>query len=158
MAGSKEPMSPLELAVHKSAARFGLALPAGLLPFLGVGVAGLAVNLILLTVLEALKAPFWLALAISLVVATLVTWLLNRRLTFAASGRRAHHEAMRYFAVALLAQSVNYGVSLAVAAAAPRLPHVIAAFVGAVVATLFSYSGQRFFTFAPARNPAEPKV
>ncbi len=146
-------MSYLATVVQRGAARFGLVLPVGLLAFLGVGVAGLAVNLVLLTVLEAAKAPFWLALAMSLVVATFVTWLLNRRLTFAASGRLAHHEALRYFAVALLAQSVNYGVSLAVAAAAPRLPHVVAALGGAVVATLFSYTGQRFFTFAPPKAP-----
>lgn len=147
-------MSYLASVVQRGAARFGLVLPVGLIAFLGVGVAGLAVNLVLLTVIEALKAPFWLALAASLIVATLVTWLLNRRLTFAASGRAAHHEAMRYFAVALAAQSVNYAVSLGVSGAAPRLPHVAAAFIGAVVATLFSYTGQRFFTFAPPKPKA----
>lgn len=146
-------MSYLATVVQRGAARFGIVVPVGLIAFLGVGVAGLAVNLILLTVLEALRAPFWLALAVSLIVATGVTWLLNRRLTFAASGRRAHHEALRYFAVALLAQSVNYGVSLSIAAALPHLPHVFAAIVGAIVATLFSYTGQRFFTFAPVAAP-----
>ncbi len=154
-------MSYLATVVQRGAARFGIILPVGLVAFLGVGVAGLAVNLILLTVLEALRAPFWLALAVSLIVATGVTWLLNRRLTFAASGRRAHHEALRYFAVALLAQSVNYGVSLSIAAALPHLPHVLAAVVGAIVATLFSYTGQRFFTFAPvaaSSDKTDPKA
>jgi putative flippase GtrA len=154
-------MSYIAIVVQRGAARFGLVLPVGLIAFLGVGVAGLAVNLVLLTVLEALKAPFWMALAGSLVAATLVTWVLNRRLTFAASGRAAHHEALRYFGVAFAAQSVNYAVSLAAAAAAPRLPHVAAALLGAVVATLFSYTGQRFFTFAPVSSSVskpEPEV
>jgi len=51
--------------------------------------------------------------------------------------------------VAGVAQSVNYVVSLGVASVLPQLIHQIDAFIGAVAATLFSYSGQRFFTFAP---------
>ncbi len=150
-------MSHLSLAVERGAARFGLVLPATLVSFLGVGMTGLAVNLALLVVLEKLHAPFALALAIALIVATAVTWFLNRRVTFAASGRRPHHEAIRYFAVALVAQGVNYAVALGIASAAPHLPHVIDAVVGAVVATLFSYTGQRFFTFAPQKSGAPQK-
>jgi putative flippase GtrA len=99
--------------------------------------------------------PFYIALAVSLLMATGVTWALNRRITFAPSGRRAHYEALRYFGVALLAQGVNYAISLTAAALLPHVPHVLDVICGAVVATLFSYTGQRFFTFAPAR-PAAP--
>jgi putative flippase GtrA len=129
--------------------RLGVPVPMNLLKFLAVGVVGLAVDLGLFSLLERVGMPWLLARAISLPVATLATWLLNRRHTFTATGRKAHHEALRYIAVTLLAQSVNYGVMIAAANVAHSLPHVLAAFAGSVVATLFSYTGQRFFTFAP---------
>lgn len=131
-------------------------LPAGLARFLGVGVVGLATNLGFLWLLERAGLPLWGALAASLVVATLVTWALNRRHTFGASGRAAHHEAMRYFGVALVAQSVSYATTLGMADLLPHIPHGVCAFTGAVVATLFSYTGQRFFTFAPAEPTPAP--
>ena len=51
-----------------------------------------------------------------------------------------------------MAQSVNYVVSLAAAGVLPHMPHIVDGFIGSVVATLFSYSGQRFFTFARAER------
>jgi putative flippase GtrA len=129
--------------------RLASLLPKGLVRFLMVGVGGLMVDLATLTTCEALGAIFPVARGVALVVATCFTWALNRRFTFEDSGRKAHHEALRYFLVAGVAQSVNYVVSLGVASVLPQLIHQIDAFIGAVAATLFSYSGQRFFTFAP---------
>ena len=151
--------------------RLRVSAPRGLAAFLLVGVVGLMVDLGIVWGLERAGLPLAGARAVSLPVATLVTWLLNRRLTFARSGRRAHHEALRYGAVALAAQSVNYVAALAIAsvlkgaphlavavlAVAPHTPHVLdllAAFCGAVIATLFSYTGQRWFTFADASRGA----
>lgn len=141
-------MTYLDRIVERSA---GLAarLPKGLVRFLMVGVGGLMVDLATLTTCESLGGPFAAARGVALIVATCFTWALNRRFTFEDSGRKAHHEALRYFLVAGVAQSVNYAVSLGVAALAPQLIHQADAFIGAVAATLFSYSGQRFFTFAP---------
>ena len=136
------------------ARRLAERLPLGLVRFLAVGVVGLATNIGLLLLLERAGLPLWAALAVSLVAATLVTWVLNRRHTFSASGRAAHHEALRYFGVALVAQSVSYATTLAMADLLPHVPHGACAFVGAVVATLFSYTGQRFFTFAPDPSAA----
>ncbi len=140
------------------AGRLGLVLPRGLHKFLGVGFVGLAVDLGLFSVLERVGVPFLIARGISMPVATLVTWSLNRRHTFTPTGRKAHHEALRYALVTGVAQSVNYVVMVVAASHAPRLPHVVAAFVGSVVATLFSYTGQRFFTFAPEAAKEEPQV
>lgn len=149
-------MPHLSTAVSRGAARFGLTVPATLVAFIGVGFTGLAVNLGLLMLFEKLGLPFQAALALSLILATFVSWQINRRVTFAATGRKAHHEALRYFAVAVVAQGVNYGASLTIATLAPHWPHVVDAFFGAVVATAFSYTGQRFFTFAPTRP--DPKA
>ncbi|HTI67775.1 MAG TPA: GtrA family protein [Caulobacteraceae bacterium] len=123
--------------------------PKGLVRFLSVGVGGLSVDIAVLWLLEQAGVGHAVARAVSLVVATLATWALNRQFTFGESGRRARAEFGRYALVALVAQSVNYGVFLAVCAAVPTLAHALAAVIGAVAATGFSYMGQRFFTFAP---------
>ena len=46
----------------------------------------------------------------SLAAATLVTWRLNRALTFDRSGRRQGEEAMRYATVTAVAQGTSYAV------------------------------------------------
>jgi putative flippase GtrA len=123
--------------------------PRGLVRFLCAGAVGLAVDIAVLWLLERAGMGHAGARAISLSIATVVTWALNRRFTFFGSGRRARVEFGRYASVALFAQGVNYLVFLGVCAVAVHLPHTLAAIIGAVVATGFSYSGQRFFTFAP---------
>ncbi len=122
-----------------------------------VGMLGLVVDLGVFTLLQRFGVSYIAARAISIPLATVVTWALNRRLTFAASGRKAHIEALRYGLVTLVAQSVNYLVMLAVALADPSLPKLLAAFAGSVTATIFSYTGQRFFTFAPTPNLRQPQ-
>ena len=145
-------MSMTTLVQRLEAGRLRLQIPRGLASFLSVGVLGLTTDLVLVAFGEWMGFPLWATRAVSIPLATVVTWTLNRRHTFGASGLSAHHEALRYFAVAAVAQSVNYGVGLAVQGAMPHLPHVVDGFVGSVVATLFSYTGQRFFTFGRAER------
>jgi hypothetical protein len=59
---------------------------------------------------------------VSLAIATVVTWRLNRRFTFNPSGRGNHAEALRYAVVALCAQGFNLAVFLAIRALIPALP------------------------------------
>jgi putative flippase GtrA len=138
-------------ALLKLAHRLASLSPRGLARFLGVGVGGLSVDIAVLWLLEQAGIGHALARFGSLSLATLVTWALNRQFTFGESGRGARSEFGRYAVVALVAQSVNYLVFLGVCAVWPHLNHSLAALIGAVVATGFSYTGQRFFTFAPAR-------
>lgn len=140
--------------VARETARWIHLAPKGLIRFVCVGFGGLAVDQSVLFVSERMGAPFPWARALSILVATFATWALNRKFTFAETGRPAHWEALRYFGVAFLAQSVNYLVSIVLAARYSTLPHALVAFVGAVAATAFSYSGQRFFTFAPHGSAA----
>ena len=150
-------MSYLTLVVER-AERLGLPIPKGLPKFLAVGLVGLAVDLGLFSLLERFGVPFFVARAFSLPIATCATWLLNRKHTFENTGRKAHDEALRYLLVTGVAQSVNYAIMLLAADVARNLPHVFAAFVGSVVATLFSYTGQRYFTFAPAAEGPAAEV
>ncbi len=145
-------MTYLDQAV-RGAERLLLRVPEGLIRFLGVGFGGLAVDQSVLWVSEHMGVPFAIARALAIFIATVFTYVLNRRFTFPDSGRSVMAEALRYFGVAFAAQSVNYGVSVLIWSRMPYLPHPLIAFIGAVIATVFSYSGQRFFTFARKPEP-----
>jgi putative flippase GtrA len=126
-------------------------LPKGLLKFLVVGAAALAVHTATFTaVLQfgANKSVAWLA---GLVTSTLVAWSLNRKHTFSGSGRSQREEISRYALVTLVAQGISFAVFHLASRAAPNIWPQACLLAGAAVATLFSYSGQRFFTFAPQR-------
>jgi len=119
------------------------------LRFLGVGAAGLATDFCLFVILIGYQPRPLLMRLVSLAAATLVTWRLNRALTFDRSGRKQHDEAMRYAAVTVAAQGTSYAVFaalvLSVLGALPPVALVIGAATGAVV----SYNGHRLFAFAP---------
>jgi putative flippase GtrA len=112
-----------------------------------VGLAGLAVDAGVFAALHAAGSGRAGARAASLIVATLVTWFLNRRLTFAPTGRERHLELARYAAVALVAQGFNYGLFLFLGVLAPQIPPVDLIPICAVAAAGLSFVGQRFFTF-----------
>ena len=135
--------------------------PKGLAAFLSVGVTGLAVHMTLVGVLTHLFAAAGLGAApatvriaqslawwVALAVATFVTWRLNRRFTFASAGKASGSEILRYILVTLVAQGISFSVFTLVGAFLAGFPPSLAVLPGAVVATLFSYTGQRFFTFA----------
>jgi putative flippase GtrA len=117
--------------------------------FLAVGCIGLLTDLCAFTAILA-YAPHPLAVrVVSLALATLVTWRLNRALTFAPSARAQHHEAMRYAIVTALSQGTSYAVFAALVLALPgRLPQ-LALLIGAAIGAFVSYHGHRLFAFAP---------
>src|SRR5436305_950019 len=80
------------------------------LRFLAVGAVGLTTDICLFTVLIGYAPRPLLMRLVSLTAATLVTWRLNRALTFDQSGRHQHDEAMRYTAVTSVSQSTSYAV------------------------------------------------
>jgi putative flippase GtrA len=82
-------------------------------------------------------------------VATVVTWRLNRLLTFDCSGRDQRDEALRYAGVTAIAQSTSYAVfTLLVLTFLRTLPQA-ALVAGAAVGALISYNGHRLVSFAP---------
>jgi putative flippase GtrA len=123
------------------------------LRFLGVGAVGLFTDLAVFTAIpQHLEHPLRVRL-VSLAVATLVTWQLNRTVTFARSGRRAHAEAVRYAVVTAVAQGTSYAVfAVLVLTVLGFLPQA-ATVIGAAVAALVSYNGHRLYAFAPIAAP-----
>lgn len=124
-------------------------IPQAFARFLSVGVVGLAVDASIFSVLDHSHVAPELSRALSLLVATTVTWRLNRSVTFAASGRRQIAEAMRYATVALLAQGFSYAVFLSIVYSAPTLPRLFALLAGAGLAAFAGFAGHRFFAFRP---------
>lgn len=117
--------------------------------FLGVGGIGLVTDLGIFTLILAHHPQPLLARLISLAIATIVTWRLNRALTFDRSGRHSADEAMRYALVAAGTQALSYALFAILVVAAFGAQPQLAVLVGAATAALFSYSGQALFTFRP---------
>ena len=118
------------------------------LRFLGVGGIGLTTDICVFTILIGYAPRPLLMRLFSLALATLITWRLNRALTFDHSGRRQGDEAMRYAAVTAASQGTSYAVFaalvLTVFGALPQAALVAGAVVGAIV----GYNGHRLFAFA----------
>ena len=119
------------------------------LRFLAVGGLGLTTDFCVFTILIGYTPRPLLVRLVSIALATLVTWRLNRALTFDQSGRAQHDEAMRYGLVTAVSQGTSYVVFAALVLTMfgwlPQIALVIGAAIGAVV----GYNGHRLFAFAP---------
>jgi putative flippase GtrA len=130
------------------------------LRFLSVGAIGLITDLAVFTGVIGLGLHPLLARLVSIAVATVVTWLLNRALTFERSGHHPSREVVLYATVAGCAQAISYVtfavLVITVFAATPQLAVIIGAAVGALV----SYNGQALVTFRPrsALSAAESEL
>lgn len=120
--------------------------------FVVVGLLGLAVDAGVFTGLFDAGVSRAAARALSLAAATLLTYALNRGITFAraAAGRRARSEFARYVLVTLVSQGTSYGLFLVLSVVLPALPALAALMAGAAAATVLSFTGQRLFTFRVA--------
>ncbi len=87
------------------------------------------------------------ARAVSLALATLVTWFLNRLFTFDPSGRDPLRELVRYVAVAIVAQGFNYGLFLALVRFDAGAHPLICLVVSAVATAALSFTGQSLIAF-----------
>jgi len=124
-----------------------------LVRFALVGCLGLLTDLGAFTVVAGFGHHPLAARLASLGIATLVTWRLNRLLTFERSNRAQTDEAMRYLAVTAVAQGTSYAVfALLVLTALAALPQA-ALIGGAAAGALVSYNGHRLFAFAPRARP-----
>jgi putative flippase GtrA len=117
--------------------------------FLAVGTCGLVTDLGVFTAIPMHAANPLTSRAVSLAVATLVTWRLNRALTFDASGRTQGEEAVRYASVTLMSQGTSFVVfSLLVLTVFAWLPQA-AIITGAAIGAAIAYIGHSIFAFAP---------
>ena len=117
--------------------------------FIIVGCLGLLTDLCVFTVIVVLGYHPLIVRPVSLGIATLFTWRLNRMLTFARSNRALSDEAMRYATVTAVAQGASYAVfATLVLTALAALPQA-ALMCGAAIGAIVSYNGHRLFALAP---------
>lgn len=153
--GAVKSEAPAQAAAIEDPVRRLLEVLPRPIRFLGVGGLGLITDLAVFTAIIGHGVPPLTARLVSLAVATLITWRLNRALTFDRSGRRPTDEAMRYTAVAAAAQAVSYAVFAALVVTVFRAIPQLAVLCGAATGAAVSYSGQILFAFRPHR-PVEP--
>lgn len=95
---------------------------------------------------------------LAIAVAMIISWLVNRRVTFAMPGRPTWREYTRFAAVSWTAQAVNYTVFGAIIIAHPPTPPLLALVLASLVAMFVSYFGFRHgvFSYEPAAPFEEP--
>jgi putative flippase GtrA len=125
------------------------------LRFAVVGGTGFLIDVGVLTLMHngAGLDPFSARL-ISISVAAISTWRLNRVVTFGASPSGQASEGLRYAIVAALTACLNYAVYCLGLVLWRELPPVAAAVVATLVAMTFSYLGYSRFAFQGSTAPA----
>ena len=113
------------------------------------GVAALATDALVLTGLTRLAglSPL-IARPFAIAVAMIVSWLINRTVTFAVAGPPTWGEFARFAAVSWTAQAVNYCLFAAILLAWPGTEPVVALILASLVAMFVSYAGFRFGVFS----------
>ena len=116
--------------------------------FVLAGVSALATDATMLVVLTRLfgLSPL-LARPLGISVAMVVSWLINRTVTFQASSPPSLREFAGFAAVAWASQAVNYAIFATVLIARPGTEPVIALILSSLVAMFVSYAGMRFGVF-----------
>ncbi len=107
--------------------------------FLGVGTIGFIVDASVLYTLMMINISAFYARIPAIVMAGSVTYVLNRQLTFALSGRGCLREKLRYAVGLLLASIINYGVFSGLLLLFPTLQPYFALIFASLSAMLISY-------------------
>jgi len=128
-----------------------LGLPrvcAAIARFLCVGLAGLAVDSSVFSLVFAAGAGPAIARAVSLPVATVVTWFVNRHFTFAPTRRAPRRELARYCGVALAVQGFNYLLFMALVLLLDGTHPLACLVASAAMTAALSFVAHHCFTFA----------
>ena len=145
-------------------------LDRSLLSFLVIGAGNTLITALIMTVLfppaEARfgsGAAYWAVSAFAFALTSVLSFLLNMRLSFkyrgrvwAAAARFALVIAVCYLIAYSLAQPVTAWVLSRFLPADPPLVAKIALYTGQVIFTLLNYSGQRFFAFRKEETKETP--
>ena len=116
--------------------------------FLTAGLSALALDAaVLLALTDWAGLSPYLARIISISLAMVVSWQINRRITFAVRAPPTLHEFTRFAAVSWSAQAVNYAAFAALITWLPALWPVWALIAASALAMFVSYAGFRFKVF-----------
>jgi putative flippase GtrA len=130
---------------------FGVATLWRVRHYGGFALAGLLAFATDAAILEALMrgAAFspYLARPIGISASMVVSWIVNRTVTFAMRTRPSPKEVLQFAAVSWTAQVVNYLVFVLILALVSGTPPFLALVVAAAVSMFLSYTGFRYAVF-----------
>ena len=115
--------------------------------FILIGGLGFIADAGLLLVFIQMGLNPFAARVVSISVTMIMTWRLNRALTFGPSHDSAMKEAARYFSVAVTVAALNYVVYASLLVAVANCPPVLATALATGVCTLVSFLGYGRFAF-----------
>lgn len=115
--------------------------------FLIAGGIGFVVDAGILYLLLGLGIDPFTARIFAIAAAMASTFLINRTLTFGASGRSLASEGARYGSVGIASALLNYLVYSGALLIIPSLTPFLALCAGSAAATAFSYTGYSRFVF-----------
>ena len=119
--------------------------------FITAGIAALAADVLLLWFLsDPLGLSPFVARLFSISAAMVVSWLINRRITFAVTTPATVQEFASFATVSWVAQIVNYAVFAVILLIRPATWPVAAVAGASLVAMFVSYAGFRFGVFRKA--------
>lgn len=145
--GACRPARPVRT---EPAMTFDRALLRRLFFFALAGGSGFVTDVGVLTALhDGLGVDPYSARVVAIGAAMLVTYVINRTVTFGASGRSVAGEGARYVAVAVAVAAVNWAIYATLVWAFPALPPQGAVVVAVAVATGLSYFGYSRLVFTP---------
>jgi putative flippase GtrA len=116
--------------------------------FVLAGLAALSVDafaLVLMTDVAGMSP--YIARLFSILLAMIVSWQINRRVTFGVASPASLSEFRRFAAVSWVAQAVNYAVFTAILLIRPDTWPVAAVAAASLLAMFVSYAGFRFGVF-----------
>lgn len=118
------------------------------LRFLAIGTVGFVADAgMLWLMLASTSLGVYSARIVSIAFALLVTWVLNRLLTFGPSSRPVAIEGARYGGVGIATSVINYLAYSAFLWAIPDTPVIVALVLASVVALAFSFLGYSRLVF-----------
>lgn len=118
------------------------------LRFLVIGTVGFVADAGMLgALLVSTPLGVYSARLVSIGFALLVTWLLNRLITFGPSSRPVAVEGARYGGVGIASSVINYLAYSAFIWAMPDVPIIVALVLASVVALAFSFLGYSRLVF-----------
>ncbi|SRR6056297_2540406 len=116
--------------------------------FMLAGLAALTVDAaVLMALTEGTGLNALIARLFSISIAMVVSWGINRRVTFAMTGPPTVREFAAFAAVSWGAQAVNYSVFAGVLVHRPATPPLVALLVASAIAMFVSYAGFRLGVF-----------
>jgi putative flippase GtrA len=124
--------------------------------FVLAGTLAFAVDVSVLHVLDEIMgiSPL-LARPFSIMTAMVVSWYINRTITFAMESRPSISEFLQFAAVVWFAQAVNYLIFAAIMLARPDTPNPLAVALASLVSMCVSYMGYRFGVFRTSGKGAK---